>query len=157
MLLRCSPFHFFGDFSAVNFAAMHWIPLSNTLNIRILQWIPLNTAVDFTERCSGLHRWPQWHPLLAVVDSSAVFQWNSLNSFNTNLQKLSTIKKKWSSCTSVTKYVFLHVFSFENEKHFQNQQVSQKEGFGISPFGSELFPEKISQSFYSDARTALPL
>ena len=102
MLLRCSRFHFFGNFSAVNFAAKHWIPLSNTLNIRIVQWIPLNTAVDSTERRSGLHRWPQWNPLLAAVDSTAVFYWISLNYFNTILQKLSTIEKKWSSCTSVT-------------------------------------------------------
>ena len=70
MLLRCSRFHSFGDFSAANFAAEHWIPLSNTLNIRILQWIPQNTAVDSTERCSGLHRWPQWTPPIAAVEST---------------------------------------------------------------------------------------
>ena len=70
MLLRCSRFHSFGDFSAANFAAKHWIPLSNTLNIRILQWIPQNTAVDSTERCSGLHRWPQWTPPIAAVEST---------------------------------------------------------------------------------------
>ena len=73
MLLRCSRFHFFGDFSAVNFAGMHWTALSNNLANRILQWISLNTAMDSTERCSGLHRWLQWNPLLAVVDSTAVF------------------------------------------------------------------------------------
>ena len=70
MLLRCSRVHSFGDFSAANFAAKHWIPLSNTLNIRILQWIPQNTAVDSTERCSGLHRWPQWTPPIAAVEST---------------------------------------------------------------------------------------
>ena len=109
MLLRCSRFHSFGDFSAVNFAAKHWIPLSNTLNIRILQWLPLNTAVDSTERCSRHHRWPQWTPPIAAVEStigcsglhcSVLVEFTelfyliiSLNYFNTNLQKLSTIKK----------------------------------------------------------------
>ena len=101
------PFHESRKFSKnndrQNSAAKHWIPLSNTLNIRILQWIPLNTAVDSTKRCSGLRRWPQWNPPLAVVNSTAVFQWNSRNSFNTNLQKVSTIEKKWISCTSVPK------------------------------------------------------
>ena len=85
--------------------------------IRILHWIPLNTAVDSTERCSGLHRWPQWTPPVAAVEStigcsglhySVLVEFTelfhliiSLNYSNTNLQKLSTIEKKWSSCTSV--------------------------------------------------------
>ena len=90
-------------------------------------------VVGSTKHCRGFHWTLQWTPPMAAVEStigckglhcSVLVEFTEF--FHYQPTKIKNHRKEVEFMYFSAQKVYLHVFSFENEKAFQNQQVSQK-------------------------------